>query len=346
MSETMWQGIEGHDDVVNAFRQAIERGRLGHAYMLIGPHGIGKRRFALALAQTLLCENRPCDRFEACGTCSSCVHVRAETHPDLIQIGRRADEHELPIETIRQTIHDLGFKPDRGRYKIAVIDDADDMNQESANCFLKCLEEPPPRSLLLLIGTSPELQLATIRSRCQMVRFQALPASAIARALLSSGVATDAAHAERLAALSGGSLERARGFADPALCTFREQLARELAAQQVNSVRIAESMNELIEAAGKESPAKRTRAKLLLGMAAELLHASMRQSCGARARAGEQAGQAFVDQIASSRSPEHIANGIERCLAADYRIDRMGNVPLVVEAWADEMARDWCSHAF
>src|SRR5207249_122835 len=106
---------------------------------------------------------------ESCGLCHGCVQVRAGTHPDLVRLARAADEHDLPIDTVRRAIHDLGFKPDRGRYKIVLVDDADDMNEYAANCFLKCLEEPPPRSVLLLIGTSPERQLHTIRSRCQIV---------------------------------------------------------------------------------------------------------------------------------------------------------------------------------
>ena len=87
-----WQTIEGHDDVVQAFRQAIERGRLAHAYLLIGPSGIGKRLFARTLAQTLLCENRPEKGFEPCGHCPDCTQVLAGSHPDVITLGRGSDE--------------------------------------------------------------------------------------------------------------------------------------------------------------------------------------------------------------------------------------------------------------
>lgn len=333
-----WQAIEGHDAVVQDFRQAIERGRLAHAYLLVGPPGIGKRLFARKLAQTLLCEARSHAEFEPCCRCPGCIQVAADSHPDLILLGRAADEHSLPIDTVRRAIHDLGFKPDRGRYKIAIVDDADEMNQESANCFLKCLEEPPPRSLLLLIGTSPDLQLATVRSRCQLIRFHPLPPAVIARVLLRAGVVTESAQAERLAAMSGGSMERAKGLADPELWNFRTELANALAAKRVDSLRLAEKMNTMIEAAGKESIEKRTRAKLLLGMAAELLADSMRISTGAGLRHDDPATQKLLEQIATSRSPESFADLVERCLTADYQIDRMGSVPLAIEAWADDMA--------
>jgi DNA polymerase-3 subunit delta' len=333
-----WQNIEGHDDVVQSFRQALDRGRLAHAYLLVGPSGIGKRLFARKLAQTLLCEGRNENDFEPCGQCPGCAQVLADCHPDLIQLGRLAEKHELTIEVIRRVLHDLGFKPDRGRYKIAIVDDADDMNPESANCFLKCLEEPPPRSLLLLIGTSPDLQLATIRSRCQVVRFQPLPPMVVARVLVHAGVVNDSAHASLLAAMSGGSLERARGLADPDLWKFRTELAGLLAARRVDSFRLAESMNALIDSAGKESIEKRTRAKLLLGIAAEFLDDSLRSGVGAGRTDTDSTTAKATEQLASHRSPESIANLIERCLAADYHIDRMGSIPLVIEAWADEMA--------
>ncbi len=333
-----WQTIDGHDSVVQDFRQAIERGRLAHAYLFVGPPGIGKRLFARKLAQTLLCEVRSQAEFEPCGKCPGCIQVAADSHPDLIMLGRAADEHALPIDTVRRAIHDLGFKPDRGRYKIAIVDDADDMNQESANCFLKCLEEPPPRSLLLLIGTSPDLQLATVRSRCQVIRFQPLPPAVVSRVLLQSGVVTDSAQADRLAAMSGGSLERAKGLASPELWNFRTELANALAARRIDSLRLAETMNTLVEAAGKESIEKRTRAKLLFGMAAELLADGMRISTGAGLRRDDPVIQKLLDQIAASRSPESFGDLIERCLTADYQIDRMGSVPLAIEAWADDIA--------
>jgi DNA polymerase III subunit delta' len=330
--------LEGHDDVIRIFRQAVERGRLGHAYMLVGPKGIGKRRFAELLAQILLCENRDGRQFDPCGACAACHLVLAETHPDLMKLGRRSDEHELPIESIRQVIHDLGFKPDRGRYKVAIVDDADDLNEASANCFLKCLEEPPPLSLILLIATSPDLQLATIRSRCQIVRFQPLPSSIVARVLIESGVVADQSEADRLAQMSGGSLERARGLAEPELWSFRSELARSLASGRVDTLGLAESMSALIDSVGKESAEKRARAKLLFGIAAELLHTSLRAAVGARDQQTDHSIRPLVEQIAQKQTPESIVSLIEHCLNADYRIDRMGSVPLVVEAWADQVA--------
>ena len=334
-----WQNIEGHDEVVRSFQQALERGRLAHAYLLVGPPGVGKRLFARALAQTLLCEGRAANQFQPCGQCAACAQVRADSHPDLIQVGRGSDEHELPIDTIRQVIHDLGFKPARGRYKITIVDDADDMNQASANCFLKCLEEPPPRSLLILVGTSVDVHLATVRSRCQLIRFGPLPESVVARVLLETGIVEHPAEADRLAAMSGGSLEWARGLADPRLWNFREDLARALARGRVDTMRLAESANEIVESASKETAAKRARAKLLLAIAGDLLDCCLRLSVGAGPRRCEPSLHESLGQISRRRDPETIADMIEQCFEANYHLDRMGSIPLVIDAWTDRMAQ-------
>src|SRR5262249_41493055 len=138
---------------IKEFAQAVRRGRLGHAYLFTGPAGVGKRLFARELAKTLLCDNAPDENWQACGKCASCQLVDADTHPDLIAAGRPEDKNEVPIETVRELCRLLSLKPARGRGKVAILDDADDLNPYSANSFLKTLEEPPPQSVLILIGT-------------------------------------------------------------------------------------------------------------------------------------------------------------------------------------------------
>ena len=127
---------------------------------------------------------------------------------------------------IRELCDQFALKPARGMRKVAILDDADDLNEEASNAFLKTLEEPPPGAVLILIGTSAELQLETIVSRCQVVRFDPLPEPEIAALLLEQGVARDAADAARLAALGEGSVSRAVGLADAELERFRRLLDR------------------------------------------------------------------------------------------------------------------------
>src|SRR5215211_2586111 len=165
-----WNRIRGQDAARVTFLAAIDRGRLGQAYLLVGPEGVGKRLFARELAKAFLCE-RPAGKMLACGACPACAQVEAGTHPDLLFLRTPEGKHELPVAAMREFCAQLALKPTRGARKIGIVEDADDFNEESANSFLKSLEEPPPGSLLLLIGTSTDRQLPTILSRCQLVRF-------------------------------------------------------------------------------------------------------------------------------------------------------------------------------
>ena len=128
-----------------------------------------------------------------------------------------------------------------GGRKIAIIDDADFLNAEGANCLLKTLEEPPPRSTLILIGTSPAKQLPTIRSRCQLIRFRPLATDVVAELLTSTGLVRDPAEARRLARYSEGSVQRAMELADPELWSFRGTLLERLSAPILSGAATAQA---------------------------------------------------------------------------------------------------------
>ena len=262
----MWHGIHGHDDVVEQFRRAIARGRLASSFLFVGPSGIGKRTFALKLAQTLLCATRPEAAMDPCGECPSCVQAAAGSHPDLDRIGKPDGKSSIPLELLigdaehrrREGLcHNISLKPFFGRRKIAVIDDADDLNAEGANALLKTLEEPPPRSVLILIGTTPAKQLPTIRSRCQLIRFQPLSTESVAELLVSRELVADPAEARRLARHSEGSLQRAMELADADLWTFCGELHKRLAAPRPDGLGLAQAVAAFVDAAGKEAPARR-----------------------------------------------------------------------------------------
>ena len=128
-----------------------------------------------------------------------------------------------------------------GGRRIAIIDDADFFNDAGANCLLKTLEEPPPQSVLILIGTSPARQLPTIRSRCQLIRFLPLPEETVARLLVSKGLVTDKAEAARLARFSEGSLQQAIDLADADLWSCRRTLLEKLSAEVLDSMGLAQT---------------------------------------------------------------------------------------------------------
>lgn len=337
-----WKRVRGHDALVGAFARAVERGRLAHAYLFVGPPGVGKRLFAVELAKTLLCEKRSWDRFEACDRCPSCVQVAAGTHPDFLLATRPEDRHEWPIELMREVLHNFTLKSMRGKGKMAILDDADDFNEESANCFLKTLEEPPPRSVLILIGTGPERQLATIVSRCQVVRFAPLPEPLVAELLGSQGV-DDPALVPRLTRLSGGSLGQARALADPALWDFRRTFLQTLTSTPIDSVGLARAWNEFVEEAGKESAAQRERAGLVLRLVIDFLNDAIRVQVGGVPRVADQEELRALEALAKRVDVETMLAVLQRCLEADEQIDRRAQLVLVLEALVDELGRQLAS---
>jgi DNA polymerase-3 subunit delta' len=331
-----WSRVRGHDALVRAFERAVQRGRLAHAYLFTGPPGVGKRLFAAELAKALLCENPPPGHFDSCDRCPACVQIDAGTHPDYFQAGLPPEKHEWPIELMRELLRAFALKPARGKGKVAVLDDADDFNEESANAFLKTLEEPPPRSVLILVGTSPDRQLPTILSRCQVVRFAPLPEPLVLDLLRAQGV-EDETLLRRLARLSGGSPGQARALADPALWEFRRTFIDKLTAPQIDSVGLAKAWNEFVEEAGKESAAQRQRATLVLRLVIDFLGDALRVQTGGTPRLAEPDELPALETLAGRLDVDRTLAVLERCLQGDEQIDRRAQLSLILEALTDEL---------
>jgi len=330
-----WQGIEGHDDVAEQFRRALARGRLASTFLFVGPEGVGKRSFAMRLAQTLLCQVRPVERLDPCGHCPECQQVLAGTHPDLLQVAKPRDKSEIPVGLLigsgdrrmhEGLCHDISLKPFMGGRRIAIIDDADYLNEEGANCLLKTLEEPPPQSLLILIGTSIDRQLPTIRSRSQIVRFRPLAPELLAELMLKEGLVGEPAEARRIAAFSKGSLARAAELVDPALWSFRGRLLERLAQPPLDSSQLAKLVSAFVEEAGKEAPPRRARARLVVGFVVEFYRQIGRGLAGAPlADATEPLGNPRQAIGRFGAGEEAAAACAERSLEALGHIDRNAN---------------------
>src|SRR5262245_3930438 len=278
-----WSQILGHADRIESFRQIVARNRLAHAYLFVGPPGVGKRRFAQELAKALLCEAPRASSLDACDHCDACHLVDAGTHPDLFAVSRPEDKNEMPIEVLKELCRNFSLKSARGHGKIGILDDADDLNDESANCFLKTLEEPPPGSMFILIGTGSERQLPTIRSRCQLVHFSSLNQEAMAAWFDRQGI-TDRAQRARLVRLSGGSPGQALALADEALWQFRGRLLRALFRPDADSVALSRQFIEFVEEAGKDSASQRRRASLVLRLLIAFLEDALAMSVGETSR--------------------------------------------------------------
>ncbi|HLW49293.1 MAG TPA: DNA polymerase III subunit delta' [bacterium] len=234
-----FRDLIGQRDARAVLQGALRSGCVSHAYLFVGPEGVGRRAAALAFAQALLCRRGGDD---ACGSCDACRKVAAGAHPDLRVIapgGRTesgAERRAVGIEQVRDLKRDAAYPPYEARWKVFIVEDAEAMRAEAANSLLKVLEEPPSQSVIVLISESAAALLPTIVSRSQIVRFAFVPAADIAAALSeSAGVPPD--HAPFLAALSGGRpgvalREAAEG---QAALTFRQEVVRTLGAVAAGS---------------------------------------------------------------------------------------------------------------
>ncbi len=342
-----WKQVLGHEAAIASFTSAYQRGRLGHAYLFVGPAGVGKHTFARQLAKTLLCEQRT-SKFEACDQCDACKLIDAGTHPDLFTVAKPADKNVLPISLIRRDdgspdgpvlLEQLAMKPARGKWKVAILDDADDLGTEAANAFLKTLEEPPPGSLLLLIGgLSEDNQLPTILSRCQVIRFAPI-APALVRKVLAANEISDSSRQDRLLQLAGGSPGQALAIDDDAIWDFRKQLLDTLRQDKIDPAETAKVWMEFINNAGKDAAAHRGRASLVFRMLVVMLDSALKLSLGASIQGMDAAEAQALRKLAERMGEDRLLALIERSLEADRHVDRYVQLVLIIEAFVDAMCR-------
>ena len=333
-----WKTLLGHDRLVRQFAQAWQTGRLGHAYLFAGPSGVGKQTFARELAGTVLCE-RLGPSFTACGECAGCVPFAAKSHPDYLYAAKPDDKNEFPILLVKQVIDQFAMKPLRGGFKVCVLDDADTLSTGAANAFLKTLEEPPAKTvLILLIRVDSEQLLPTIRSRCQVVRFAPLAPPDVREILSRHGV-TDPILRDRLARLSGGSPGRALDLNDPDLWAFRNVLVGLAKAEQIDSSDFAKQWQQFVDEAGKESGPKRKRAALALKLFVNLLQDAVRIVHGVPPLVADTDLIAVLTKFADRVGLDKIERWVERAVAADDQNDRYVQLDLILEAFADFLGR-------
>lgn len=236
--------VIAQERALSSLRAALRRGTLHHAYLFGGPEGVGKARVARLLAQAANCEEGAAGthgyREDPCGRCPACQKIEKGIHPDvtvlaeeraMVKAGRweaksgRAPSRDIVVDQVRDLVdHRLSLARFEGRRRFVVIDPADAMNPQAQNALLKTLEEPPGDTTLILVASSPDSLLPTIRSRCLRVPFGPVPVEAIEARLVAEGHAED--KARLAAALSGGSLGRALALDDDELATRREAVER------------------------------------------------------------------------------------------------------------------------
>ncbi len=204
--------ILGQEQALEILTGCITKNHIAHAYFFAGEDGIGKKLTAINFAKLLNCQNnRDASRVarnetDCCDECPSCIKTDKAIHPDVFFVA--PEDGMIKVDVIRQLEESLSYKAFEGGSKIAIIDEANTLNQSAANAFLKTLEEPPDQSILVLISSMPELIPLTIRSRCLKINFSPLPLNKMEEFLRQKQHAEDTEidmeRAKLLGLLSGG----------------------------------------------------------------------------------------------------------------------------------------------
>lgn len=348
---SIWDSLRGHEEQREMFRRTIRRGRLSQSYLFIGPEGVGKHQFARRLAQCLLCRNCADDPIEPCGRCSGCLPFLAGSHPDFLSVGCPEGKRELPIAMLvgsedrrgqEGLCHDLSLAPLPGSRKVAIVDDADTMNEASANSFLKTLEEPPQRAVLLLIASNLDALLPTIRSRCQLVRFSPLSKADIKALLVEQDLVQSNEDAEFASALCEGSLAVARQLVEPELRLLRGLLYSQLARQNHSGLALSKQLLEGLTKISSETSEQRRNAQWLIRFTVEFFRATWWNVNGepSGTALSNAEVQSFSTRIASQANGfELLATMTERTIDASKHLDQNVPVPLCLETLFDDLAR-------
>jgi DNA polymerase-3 subunit delta' len=235
----------GHKTQRTFFEHLIERNRLPSTILLAGPGGIGKRRIAQEMAQSLFCEKHV---WAGCGTCHSCTLFKAHNTPDLYQLDF-ADAEQASIERVRELLYSLQLKSFAGTQRVVIFDNAHLMSNAVTNVLLKTLEEPRPNTYFLLISSSKARMLPTLLSRSQVVHFSHLNRNEIDEILNTTpsliNTSINSEQRELLIDLTDGSLE--------GLATMSDDLP------------LAQSLSERIDAIVKGEAADVTKLASELG---------------------------------------------------------------------------------
>jgi DNA polymerase-3 subunit delta' len=326
--------IIGQHRAVDALRAAVRRGALHHAYLLAGPEGVGKGMVARLLAQAANCEREDGD---ACGACPSCRKIARGVHPDVLVVERERDmaragrwepkggrtpSRDIVVDQVRELVdRRLSLRRFEGRRRFVLIDPADAMNPQAQNAILKTLEEPPPDTTLVLVSSSADGLLPTVRSRCLRLPFAPLPDAFLVERLAAAGRSPEVA---RLATtLAAGSLGKALALDEEAMGGRREAVLEAAAL-------VAADARPWIAFAARHG-AKRERAREVC----ELLLVWLRDVL-VRATAGEGAPLALADleeaTVAAARiGPEAALRRIESVRRAIAALRHNAAGPLALE---------------
>lgn len=243
-----FDSLVGQEAVRTALTNALETGRIAHAYLFAGPRGTGKTSTAKILAKAVNCEHGPTPN--PCNECQNCVRINDGTSMDVFEIDAASNRG---IDEIRDLREKVAFAPVNGRYKVYIIDEVHMLTTEAFNALLKTLEEPPPHVIFILATTEPHKIPATIHSRCQRFDFKRVTDSDIVKRLREvadgSGIAADDDALQLIAVQADGGIRDALSLLDQ--CGVMAECVSAETVRSVLGIVGREALRELVKAVGE-----------------------------------------------------------------------------------------------
>ncbi|MBJ94196.1 MAG: DNA polymerase III subunit delta' [Rickettsiales bacterium] len=268
-----WQRLIGHQRITQALKRAAENNSPHHAYLMLGPTGIGKDSVAQVFARALLCGSsgeRPCDN------CSCCRNTLAGSHLDLLSLAPEPPSRNISVGQVRELQRQLAYRQAGVRFRVVMINPAGALGVDAQNKLLKTLEEPPAQTVLILCALHPGQLLPTVRSRCQKLNFGPVASEEIEAWLVAQHDTAQPA-AERAANAARGLPGRALELSDPELDEARSQRLGKLVACIEGDSEAIEQLLALVRGNREES-------ELSLELLEELIRDAAVRASGATTR--------------------------------------------------------------
>jgi len=213
-----FKDVLGQQRAIDILKKTIKQNRLPQSYLFYGPDGVGKIKTAKELAK--ICNCQDIKEVDSCGVCVSCYKIDKDIHPD-VKVIQPAHIHFL-ISQIQELQKEVYISPFEGKKKIYILDEVDKMTPDAANAFLKTLEEPSSTTLFILITSSLETLLPTVISRCQLIRFNLIPAD-VQRQIFSQWK-LEPSKIHLLTQTSEGSIGKAKEYLEKGVLEHLEKL--------------------------------------------------------------------------------------------------------------------------
>jgi DNA polymerase III subunit gamma/tau len=245
--------VVGQQHVVRTLRNAVEQGKVHHAYLFVGSRGTGKTSMAKILARSLNCE-RGGPTISPCGECESCVTIAAGTSIDVIEMDAASNRSVDDVRDLRERV---AYAPAGGHWKVYILDEAHMLTKEAWNAFLKTLEEPPPNTVFVLATTESHKVMATIADRCQRFDFQRPSLEQISEVLnrvaVAESIEIDEGAVAMIARSASGSFRDALGTLDQLVAYGGSQVGLDEVLEMLGAAD-AELLFDAVDAVAAEDP--------------------------------------------------------------------------------------------